>query len=347
MTMSKRASLLGLCLTLLAGCLTAAPKLEIYVIDVEGGKSVLLVSPAGQSLLFDAGWPAGNNRAASTDRIVDAVHAAGLTRIDFLVISHFDVDHLGDIPALIAKVPVGHIFDHGAYTSTNPQAVQRFQAYRTLRESLGHTVLHAGDHVPIPGVEVRVLAAAGQVIAKPMRGAGQPNPLCGTYAQQDVLATDFEDNQSIGLLITLGKFRMLDLADLEAHDSRRLVCPKNLIGPVDVYNVNVHGQFKGIAPELVGALRAPVVIQANGPRKGADAQTWPALRAAAGRKNQPSDIWQLHFSLNAPKESNPPDDFIANLDGADGYRSLQISAERSGAFSVTNTRNGFTKRYGK
>ena len=88
---------------------------------------------------------------------------------------------------------------------------------------------------------------------------------------------------------------MLDLADLEAHLSHDLVCPSNLIGPVSVYNVNVHGQFKGIAPELVGAVQAPVIVQANGERKGADAQTWPVLKGAAGLK----DIWQVHFSLNA------------------------------------------------
>jgi hypothetical protein len=156
-----------------------------------------------------------------------------------------------------------------------------------------------------------------------------------------VLASDFEDNQSIGLLITSGKFRMLDLADLEAHHSHDLVCPNNLIGPVSVYNVNVHGQFKGIAPELVGALGSPVMIQANGARKGADAQTWPVLRAVPGAK----DIWQLHFSLNAGSGANPPEDFLANLEGTDGFKWIQISAAKDGTFTVTNSRNGFRKKY--
>ena len=132
-------------LALLAASLTAAPNLEIYVIDVEGGKSVLLVSPSGQSMLFDAGWPASNNRLASTERIVEAVEAAGLRRIDFLVISHFDTDHLGDVPLLAAKVPIEHIFDHGEYLTTNPQAAERFAAYASLRDKIGHTVLHVGD----------------------------------------------------------------------------------------------------------------------------------------------------------------------------------------------------------
>jgi competence protein ComEC len=330
-------------LALLAASLIGAPNLDIYVIDVEGGKSVLLVSPSGQSMLFDAGWPASNNRLASTERIVEAVQAAGLRRIDFLVISHFDVDHLGDVPLLAAKVPIEHIFDHGEYLTTNAQAAERFAAYRALRDKVGHTVLHAGDKIPIKGIDVRVLSAAGQLIGKPLANAGARNALCDTNKQQDALATDFEDNQSIGLLITSGKFRLLDLGDLEAHYSHDLVCPRNLIGTVDVYNVNVHGQFKGIAAELVGALHAPVIIQANGPRKGADAQTWPVLRAAPGLK----DIWQLHQSLNAGKAANPPDDFIANLEGSDAFKWIHISAAKDGTFTITNTRNGFSKRYGK
>ena len=78
-------------------------------------------------------------------------------------------------------------------------------------------------------------------------------------------------------------------------------------------------------------------------RKGADAQTWPVLRAAPGLE----DIWQLHQSLNAGKEANPPDGFIANLEPADAFKWIRISVAKDGTFTVTNTRNGFSKRYGK
>jgi beta-lactamase superfamily II metal-dependent hydrolase len=320
------------CLLALAAASLVAKNLDIYVIDVEGGKSVLLVSPSGQSMLFDAGWPASNNRQASTDRIVEVAKAAGLKRIDFLVISHFDVDHIGDVAALVAKIPIGHVFDHGG-----SQANPRFAAYAVVRDKIGHTVLKPGDKAPIKGVDIQVLAAGGKLIQK----TGTPNPLCDSYKQAAELPSDVEDNNSIGLLITSGKFRMLDLADLEAHDSRNLVCPANMIGHVSVYNVNVHGQFKGIAPELVGVLKAPVIIQANGSRKGADAQSWPVLKAAPGLK----DIWQLHTSLNAGRDANPPDDFVANLEPSDGFRWIKISAAKSGRFTVTNTRNGFSKAY--
>src|SRR5580765_2999318 len=155
-------------LALIAGSLAAAKSLDIYVIDVEGGKAVLVVSPTGQSMLIDAGWPASNNRQASTERIVEAAKAAGLKRIDYLVITHFDTDHIGDVPALVTRIPVGHIFDHGDFQTSNAQAMQRFASYAAVRDRIGHTVLKAGDRVPMPGVDVRVLSADGKLIAKPI-----------------------------------------------------------------------------------------------------------------------------------------------------------------------------------
>lgn len=318
---------------LLASSLTAAKNLNIYVIDVEGGKSVLFVSPTGESMLFDVGWPASNTRVASTDRIVEVVRAAGLKRIDHLVISHYDVDHVGDVAKLLAAFPVGYVYDHGD-APTNP----RFAAYSEARNKLPHTALKVGDRLPLKGVGVEVLTSAGEW---KKTGKGGRNAACDTIHPAEPRATDFEDDQSLGLLITLGKFRMLDLADLEAHNSHALVCPNNLIGRVSLYNVNVHGQFKGIAPELLAAIQAPVMIQANGARKGADAQTWPILKAAPGVR----DIWQVHTSLNAGPGANPPEDFIANLEPTDGFKWLHIAAEKSGAFTVTNSRNGFQRRY--
>ncbi len=319
-------------LLVLAAASLMAKNLDIYVIDVEGGKSVLLVSPSGQSMLFDAGWPASPNRAASTDRIVEAVHAAGLKGIDFLIISHFDIDHIGDVAALAAKVSIGHVLDHGG-----SQSNARFTSYATVRDKIGHTVLKPGDKVPLKGVDIEVLSAGGKLISR----KGTANPLCDTHQQAAELPSDVEDNNSIGLLITLGKFRMLDLADLEAHNAHDLVCPVNMIGTVNVYNVNVHGQFKGIAPELIGVLKASVIIQANGVRKGADAPSWPVLKAAPGLQ----DIWQLHTSLNAGKGANPPDDFVANLEPTDTFKWIKISAAKDGKFAVTNSRTGFSKTY--
>lgn len=321
----------------------AAKTLDIYTIDVEGGKSVLFVSPAGESMLFDAGWPASANRQASTDRIVAALQGAGLKQLDYLVISHFDVDHIGDVPALAARFPIRRILDHGQPQRPPTGADRdRFAAYDEVRQKIGHTVLKPGDKVPLKGVDIEVVTSAGQLLSKPLKGAGAANPLCSTHPQAAAIGRDVEDDQSIGLLIKFGVFRMLDLADLEAHLSHELVCPVNRIGTVDVYHVNVHGQFKGIAAELAGAIRPTVAIMGNGARKGADPPTWPILRATAGL----GDIWQVHYSAAGTKETNPPPDYIANLDqAADGFAMIKITVRGGRTYTVSNTRNGFTKSY--
>ena len=73
------------------------------MVDVEGGAATLFVTPEGKSLLVDTGWPAGMGGAravagappqpSSADRIVAAAHKLGINRIDYLLISHYHVDH--------------------------------------------------------------------------------------------------------------------------------------------------------------------------------------------------------------------------------------------------------------
>jgi competence protein ComEC len=339
-------------LLLTGSALTAAGTLQVYLIDVEGGKSVLLISPTGETMLIDAGWPKLSNRESSVNAIVAVAHTAGAARIDELIVSHFDTDHMGDVPALATRLPIRHIYDHGEFRS-NPNLddakykamiagnQERFRAYDELRRKVGHTVVKAGDQIPFKGIEVRVLSAGGKTIDKPLYGAGTANPDCTAHTQQALIPRDVEDNQSIGVLFTYGKFRMLDLADLEAHVSRDLVCPDNLIGTVDVYNVNVHAQIKGIAPELVDAIRARVMLIGNGARKGGDPESYPILGAAPGLE----DIWQAHFGVAGGAASNTPENLIANIDPNAHGNWIKVSASSDGSFTVINSRNHFSKSY--
>jgi beta-lactamase superfamily II metal-dependent hydrolase len=328
-----------LCLAALVGAAQAANTLETTVIDVEGGKAVLTVSPSGESLLFDLGWPGYGGR--DVNRIVEAAKAAGLKQIDYLVISHYDIDHLGDVPALVAAFPVKHIVDNGSLQTFGRDFEARYKPFAAVRDAMPHMSVKPGDKIPITGMDVTVLEAAAKGIATALPGAGAPNPACAATPQKPENAGDHEDNMSIGLLFTLGKFRMLDLADLEAFYQYKLVCPNNLIGTVDVYQVSVHGQEKGISGVLEPAIHARVAIMANGPRKGGDPASWPILRGVPGLE----DIWQVHFSLAGGPERNPPEDYIANLDAACQGKWLRLSAQPDGTFTVTNSRNGFSKTY--
>jgi len=327
-----------------ASTLPAAKTLDVYTLDVEGGKALLVISPAGESLLIDVGWPKSPGPGASTDRLIADLKSLGVKRIDYLVISHFDTDHMGDVPALAERFPIRRIVDHGELNTSGKGVEARYKPYADLFGKIEHIAVKPGDSIPLKGVDVKVVAAGGAVIDKPLKGAGSPNPFCASAKQADAIPQDAEDNMSVGLLFTLGKFRMIDLADLEAHNDWDLVCPNNLIGPVDVYQVNVHGQFKGMAPVLVSALHPKVAIMGNGARKGGDPDTWPVLRSEPGLEA----VWQSHFSVAGGPDHNPPADFIANPDpdpASDRNYSIKVSAQPNGAFKVTNARNGFSVTY--
>src|SRR5262249_40243945 len=79
--------------------------LRVYFVDVEGGQATLFVTPGGESLLVDTGWPGNNGRDA--DRIVAAAKDAGISKIDYVLITHYHDDHVGGAPQLAAKIPIG------------------------------------------------------------------------------------------------------------------------------------------------------------------------------------------------------------------------------------------------
>ena len=331
---------------LLSGLLTlaaAAQKpLDVYVIDVEGGKAMLVVSPSGESMLVDAGWPSrfATPAGRDIDRIMAAMQAAGIKQIDNLLITHLDIDHLGDVAALTAKIKVGRFIDNGPLQTTGRNFEPSYAAYAKVRDTYEHLVPKPGDKLPIKGLDVQVITAATKWIDKPLAGAGKPNEACATTEAKPELLTDHEDNMSIGLLYTLGKFRMLDLADFEWAYEVKLMCPNNPIGTVDVYMTDVHAQAKAGSPALVHGVRSQVAIVNNGARKGGDPPALDIIRKSPGLV----DMWQVHASI-AGKDLNAPDDFIANLEEKCEGKWIKLSAQPDGTFTVTNGRNGFSKTY--
>ena len=317
--------------------LRAAETLEVYFVDVEGGQATLLVSPSGESLLVDAGWPGYGGRDA--ERIVAAAKAAGVKQIDYLLVTHYHLDHVGGVPPLAAKIPVIHFVDHGASVETDKDASELFAAYRQVRDRGQHIVVKPGDKIPIKGLDVEVVAAAGKLITAPLKDAGAPNPLC---AATPLRAADPTENaQSVGVLIRFGKFRLMNLADVTWNKELELVCPVNRVGSVDVYLSTHHGMNLSGPAAIVHALAPRVAIMNNGARKGGTPEAWQVVRSSAGLE----DIWQLHYAVEAGKQNNTTEQFIANPEeNCRGY-SLKLSASADASFTVTNTRNGFAKRY--
>jgi competence protein ComEC len=287
-------------------------------------------------MLVDAGWSGVNGRDA--DRIAAAVRQAGLSKIDYLVVTHYHRDHVGGVPELAAKIPVGTFVDHGPTVEEGAQPAELFNAYVASRQKGRHLQVKPGDTIPIAGLDVQVVAAGGAPIAKPLAGAGAANPLCAAFKPKDADPT--ENAQSVGTIMTFGRFRMIDLGDLTWNKEHDLVCPNNRLGTVDVYLTTHHGLDQSGAPVIVHALHPRVAVMNNGAKKGGTPAAWQAVRSSPGLE----DLWQLHFAVDGGPDQNVAETFIANMDETTSH-GIRISASSDGSFTVTNGRNGHQKTY--
>lgn len=309
--MMYRAAIVTLALVVsgtIAGAQGGSSKpLQIYVIDTEGGKATLFVSPTGQTALLDSGNPGGRD----TDRIMAALTDAGVTKLDYLITTHYHVDHVGGMQELAKRIPIATFVDHGPTVEAREQVQGFQQAYADLYGKAKHIVVKPGDRVPITGVEWRVVASAGQVLKTPLPGGGKANPACAGFTPKEI-TNDPENGQSLGSVVILGQFRAIDLGDLLWNKEHELACPTNPIGTVDLYLVTHHGTDSSGAPSLVHGLQPRVAVMQNGTRKGAGTQAMPTMRSSPGLE----DIWQLHWSYGAGIEQNSAGVFIANVEDA-------------------------------
>jgi beta-lactamase superfamily II metal-dependent hydrolase len=329
-------------IALFAGALSAAsPNLDIYWIDAEGGASTLIVSPSGQSLLIDTANRTPDDRDAK--RIFATAQQAGLKKIDFLVTTHYHGDHVGAMEALSKLIPIERYFDHGESIELDrPRGVDLYKKYTELTQGK-RTIVKPGDTIPLKGTNITIVAAAGKVIGKPLKGGGAtPAAVCDAVQQKNP-EKDVENDASTGMVLTFGKFKFLALGDLPWNFEKALVCPQNLIGTVDVYQTTHHGLDRSGLPQLVHAVKPRVAVMNNGPRKGGPASIFESLRKSPGLE----DIWQGHLALGTPKEVNTDEKMIANLEPTAECKGnlIKLSVAPDGKYTITNLRNGFSKTY--
>jgi len=342
-----------------------AQTLDIYVIDVEGGNATLFVTPSKESLLIDTGNAGAVASVRDAGRILQAMKDAGVQQIDHLIITHWHGDHFGGLAELASKTTIKEFIDHGPNVQPGELADNFLKdTYPALYAMAKHTVAKPGDKIAMTGLDVRVVASAGETIKTPLPGAGKANPYCANYKPGD---NNAEDPQSVGIHVAFGKFRTIHLGDLTKNKEFELMCPNNRIGTVDVLLGLHHGQSSSNSEVAVHALHPRVAIMNDGTRKGGEPDVMKTVHSSPGLE----DLWQLHFSLLSGQEYSVPGMFIANtIDEPQGAMPIapmappppgpgappapvhngsaywiKVAAKQDGSFTVTNSRNGFSKTY--
>jgi beta-lactamase superfamily II metal-dependent hydrolase len=346
--------LVSLCL--LPGAALAArdgDTLLIEAIDVEGGAATLYITPEHRSLLIDSGWPAdlGAKDPDSAQRIIASARRHGLTKLDYVLITHYHVDHVGGVTELLGQFPVGTVLDHGPNRETPPPgtkpesaALQPASLYPKYLEAIRgheHRSLKAGDTLKIGSLQLTAVTSDGVTIDHALPGAGETISGC---AGMNPMAQDGgqENARSLGVVLTFGGARIAALGDLTWNMEKDLVCPKNKVGPVDLLIVSHHGSSLSNSPALLQALAPKVAIIDNGAKKGGDIETYETVSHSPGLLR----LWQLHFGEGAGSEHNVPEAYIANPSAVNDARaSLEIAVTRQGAIAVTNDRTHFAENY--
>jgi beta-lactamase superfamily II metal-dependent hydrolase len=310
---------------------SAQAPIDVYWVDVEGGAATFIVTPGKQVLLADTGFPGARDGERVLRVLREQIHASA---IDYLIVTHYHLDHVGNVPYLAARVPIKTFVDHGASVEPGNDAEYLKLAQRRL-------TVKAGDTLPLEGASLTFVTANGDPIATALEGGG-PNEACASATPGDKKMSD-ENSRSLGFVLRRGKFAFADLGDLLWANEHDLACPTNKLGQVDLFQVTHHGMDISNAPQLVHALKPVVAILDNGPTKGGAPKTYEVLKTAPGIE----DVWQLHRAVAADNAHNAPDDRIANFEdgAADAAHFIKASIAPDGTITVTNGRTGASKTY--
>lgn len=325
--------------------------LRIFFIDVQGGAATLLVSPEGESILIDSGWPGFEDR--DPKRIVSVLKdVAGCTQLDHLITTHWHIDHYGGVAGLIRRVEIRHFWDRGLPEDNDPRLDfpdgpaaddPLGRAYREASRGK-RTPLKAGDSIAFRGGLIADVLASGGKVAAVLGDSPPPlNPRCDD-APPDQGPDPSDNARSLAFRFRFGRFDFLDCGDLTWNVEKALVCPVDLVGTIDLYQVTHHGLDSSNHPTLVRTIQPIVAVMNNGPQKGGSPATIRLLRSVPSIEA----IYQLHRNTQTSADENTDPELIANLDPSGGrYIQVDVAADGS-SFSIQigpdGARRTFTSR---
>jgi competence protein ComEC len=197
-----RAMALGTALALLllwpvALRVAGAGSMDIWAIDVGQGDALAIRSPAGRWLLVDAG-PRDERFDAGKARVVPFLLAHGVRRLEALVLTHPDADHIGGAPAVLDAIPVAAVLEPGV-PAGRPLYLEALRTAR--RRGTRWLAARDGRELRLDGMLLRVLSP-------------RPESLDGAVEVNEV---------SVVFSLEYGSFRALFMGDAPTDAEAALV----------------------------------------------------------------------------------------------------------------------------
>lgn len=318
-------------------------RLDIYWVDVEGGAATLIVTPQGESILIDSGNPGFRD----PNRIAQAItKTAGLQQLDFLITTHYHGDHFGGAEALSRLLPIKAVYDNGEFEGMPEHPGKAYFSFAAGSRS----VINPGDTLPLAQsaeedsaqVAFRCIGTRQQFI-QPATDAPSNKTVCATAREKD---RDGSDNaNSVVMLLEFGGFRFYDGGDVTWNNEKKLVCPVNLIGEIDVYQVTHHGLDSSNNPLVLNSLLPTVAVFNNGHTKGCMPEVFTNLTATKSIQA----IYQGHKNLRPDgATNNTADDYIANHGTPEECKAniIKLSvAPHTKSYTISIPANDHTRTY--
>lgn len=182
----------------------AAPTLDVLFFDVGQGDAALVSTPEGRHVLVDTG-PHSPSGGAVEFSLLPYLERWGIHRLNDIIITHSDEDHLGGLPTLLREVPVGRVVHNGRPADTELYAETR----RLLdRKGTPQRTVQRGDTLAIsPSVRAQVLSPPPRPAHRGIEGRNSASVVLHLgYGEVDLLLPgDAESDAERDLVRTYGR----------------------------------------------------------------------------------------------------------------------------------------------